>query len=444
MNKEKLMGLRSSLRGEAKALTERDGEFDQDKFDELMAKIAEIDAKLAALAKIEEMEDEEVASADDTEDESDEERARVSHPAIIRSRGRRTANTVAEHAAREGFSVARAAMAVAGNRSLTGVEREVDDELRRSNPDHKGNFMVPLGDMNKLNLRSFNTTTGAGGVPVWTDASNFVDYLYPKMVGPELGFTYFNNLPPGTHKFPRQNAVPTGSAVAEEGAGTDSAPGLDAVQFSQHTIVGTVPISRELAMQSVIAADQLVMNSLSTQIGTILDKWAIVGGASNEPVGILNNSSVTNVVVATSNAVALADTFALERKVAEANAERGNLRYLSSPGGKAKLRFTLKVVGSTFADYIVDDQGNINGKKLVDSSQIPSNRTYSATGNMTVLIYGAWQDCVVATFGTGLSVIVDPYSLAKSGGLQITALLDADTNVLHGGSFAYIPNVLTS
>jgi hypothetical protein len=291
-------------------------------------------------------------------------------------------------------------------------------------------------DFNRLNQRDLTLTTGAGSVPIYWDG--FIDYLYPKMVGPQLGFKYMTGLA-GVTKIPRQSSVPTVQAVAEQGAATGSQPGLDNVTLTPRTLTANVNISRKFAQQSVVAADRFVMDAGSTQVAVQLDQWAITGsGASNQPYGLLNNAAFTQLQVAASNVAAYSDVLALQQKVAEANANFGDkLKFLTSPYGHAKLQQTPKL-GTTFPEFIIKDHA---GAPDIKSSQVPKNLTYSASSNLTALIYGNWEFLVVATFGNGLDVIVDPYTGSTKGDLQITFLLDADTNLMQPTAFAAIPNI---
>jgi HK97 family phage major capsid protein len=455
--KKKLLERRAALIAKADGIVSdetRDfGEEEKKKVDQILAKIASIDNVLAKMgadcdeASDDEADDEE--GEDDKKDDDEEDSARdnpkapapapAPTPFNVRSKGRRSRPGVPAERQRT-FNVARAAADFIERGKLTGYEAECDQELRRLDGGCAGAFKMPFGDCRKLNRRDLTLTTGAGAVPVWTDGQEFIDYLYPKMVGPQLGFRYIEGLM-GVTKFPRQSSVPTVTAVAEQGSASGSAPGLDYVQFTPHTITANVTISRKFAMQSVVPANRYVMEAGSRQVAVQMDQWAISGdGASNRPTGLLNNSAVTNFQYATSNALAYGDALAMKKQVAKANANFGNLGWLTSPAGFAKLAQTPKI-GSTFPVFIINDEEQINGEKVIQSSQVSDNLTYSATAGLTALMYGNWEMLAVALFGNGLDVIVDPYTQSKAGDLIITFLLDMDTELLQPGAFSICPNV---
>jgi hypothetical protein len=473
-----LLAKQRKLRGEADALladeTRDFTEQDQEKINGLMKQLDLVKTQLNALGGDEvpddEREDDDEEGSDEEEEEDDDDdpppkpgrakkRSRFDggHPAVVRSRGRRSSpRTVHEHARNEGYSVTRAALHFQERGRLNGVEAEVDQELARSQP-RNGQFLIPLGDVRKLNKdqraaaladmqrRDLTLTTGVGAVPTYWEAEQFVDYLYPIMVGPLLGFKYMNGLLAAT-KLPRQSALPTVQAVAEEGSASGSSPSLDNVTFNPHTITANVTISRKFAMQSVISADQYVMNTGAKTIGVQMDQWAITGsGSANQPTGLLNNSAVTGIWPASggTNIVQYSDTLNLERLVAEANANFGNLAYLTSPHGWQVLE-ALPKIGTTYPVFVLED-GEVNGYQAARSSQVPKTLSYTigstTYNNLTTLIFGQWDMLAVATFGDGLDVIVDPFTGSTAGSVTITFLLDMDTNVLQPGAFAYIPNI---
>jgi HK97 family phage major capsid protein len=375
----------------------------------------------------------------DDEGEGDDERSRWQHhPAVVRSRGRKSAETIGAHSRKYDYSVARAAGAVYDQRSLTGIEREVNDELRRSNPFARGNFLAPCGDWERLNQRALTTSTGAGSIPQYWDG--FIDYLYPKMVGPQLGFTYMGGLTAQTN-LPRLSGPPSVAAVAESSAAGASNPTLDDVSLSPHGLSGNVTISRLFALQSTVAADRVVIDSLSAQIARKMDQWALTGGSANEPVGLLNNTAVTQTQVATSNAPSYSDLVAMRTKVHRANALDGRLGFCTSPGGLAKLGTITKIASSTFPIYLANDDNEALGYPIVASAQVSESLSYCGTNNLTPLIFGAWQYLIVATFGNALDIIVDPLTGSTAGNLTITAFTYTDTNVQHPNAFVVMPNV---
>lgn len=423
---------------------------------EMIKGIKAIKSKLDALDEMCSLRDEDIEEGDEEEEEDkeggDEEgngprrsKPKVTHPAIHRSRGSRSQpDDINAHATREKFSVSRAIDRISRGRQLQGIEAEVDTELRRSQKGPDMGFLLPLGDMARLNQtphqRDLTLSTGAGAVATIWDAANFVDYLYPLLVGPLLGFDYISGLTNIT-KLPRQSAAVAVAGVAEGSAPSASAPSIDNVTFTPSTLATFVPITRKFEMQSVVDADRYVLKAIASQMAVQMDYYAIAGtGANNTPTGLLNNSGLTQFQYATSNLVAYKDIVALEKFIAAANAYFGpNLGWLTSPTGYAALQSTAKI-GTTFPIFLVGEDGNMIGHKCVRSSQVPTNLSYCGTGSLTALAFGNWSYLTCATFGAGLEIIVDPFTQSTSGTTVITGLMDYDTQLLHPQAFAVVPN----
>jgi len=404
--------------------------FDKDAFDSKDAELSKVDAQLRALVKL---------GYDKPQEEQEEDEAFESSPAFIRSKGRKTETNIHEHAAREGFSVTRAIECVRDNRSLNGVEREVNDELNRiSHRSGAGHFMVPLGNVEKLNQRAnFDTGNGAAGVtPTLWDASGFVDFLYPMLAGPKLGVGYRTGMMAGT-KVPRLTALPTVTAVAESGAATGSTPITDDIFYQAHALTAEVTYSYRAGYSSILDSDRLINTAGARSIAVKMETQMWNGaGSGNEATGLLNKSG-TNSVVATSNKLSYANVIAAKKAVADANANFGRMAWLTSPAGYAAGETTPKI-GTTFPVFVVnDDNQTINGEPVVSTSLVPSNITVSSVANQTVLVYGNWDFAHVALFGQGLYVTVDGIS-GNPGDTTIKFLMDFDVQFDWPAAFSVI------
>lgn len=445
------VALKERLLSEVDELLQRD-DYDAEtskKIDQINSKLDMVCARLAR-------EDEDKSDDDDSEkeDEGEENSFRAVAPAVVRSRGRVSAENIHDHAKIEGFSLTRGALAIQSGKQLRGIELEVNQELTRTSggTSQPNALLIPF-DYSKLNQRGLSrrdltTSSGAGAIPVYTEGAQLIEWLYPRLIGPQLGVSYMPGLKSGT-KLPRTSAVFTVAAVAEQGSASGSTPSLDDIQLNPHVLTTNVTISKLFATQSAVAADEYVYKNGGSQMAVTMDQWLISGlGSSNQPAGLLNNSAFTQVVQASTNTLTYSNTLSLEKLIAKANANFGpNQRYLTSPSGYAQLQQTPKI-GSTYPTFIISDDGKINGKDVVNSSQISDNLTFSGTSGLTSLIYGNWDYCVFAMFGesnmNSVEVIVDPYTGSTAGNLSISFFMLADTNLTRPAAFAAIENVAYS
>jgi hypothetical protein len=78
---------------------------------------------------------------------------------------------------------------------------------------------------------------------------------------------------------------------------------------------------------------------------------------------------------------------------------------------------------SGVAGYLLEN-GNLNGYTCHKSNQVAEDA--GPTGN---LFFGNWADLLIAIWGEGVEVIVDPYSQAANAQIALTAFLTCDVNV---------------
>ena len=88
--------------------------------------------------------------------------------------------------------------------------------------------------------------------------------------------------------------------------------------------------------------------------------------------------------------------------------------------------------------------GMMNGYDAAVSSLVPSTLTKgTASGICHAIIFGNWQELMIGQWG-GIQLIVNPYSLDKSGQVRITVNSFWDVALRHPASFAAIKDALLS
>ena len=196
-------------------------------------------------------------------------------------------------------------------------------------------------------------------------------------------------------------------------------------------------------LQSSLSAEQFARDELIRAMMLAVDLAAINGKGSNgEPVGVLNTTGIGAVEIgANGGAVEWKHVVALESAIAAANADLGNLAYLTNARLRGYLKTKLKSDGVD--GYIwADGAAPLNGYPCAVSNQVPADLTKgSAAGKCSALVFGNWSDLLIAHWGV-LDVVVDPYTKSTSGALKITVLQDVDIAVRHAESFAAIKDAL--
>lgn len=211
-------------------------------------------------------------------------------------------------------------------------------------------------------------------------------------------------------------------AEDEDAPATDASFGT--VSLTPKTIAGAVAISRKLMKQSSISVERLIEADIRRGVALAIDEAVIAGdGTGNSPIGIINTTGVnTQAISDTTNSVpTFAETVGFETALAEDNALRGSLAYITTP----KINGLTKTKPIDTGSGIFLNKDNImNGYKVVGSSLVPANKT----------IFGNYNDIIIGMWGV-MDLVVDTATKASSGGLVLRVFQEIDVAIRHPQSF---------
>ncbi len=297
---------------------------------------------------------------------------------------------------------------------------------------------MPFDVLNHSNQRDLSVgTSTAGGDTVATDllAGSFIELLRKRMVMSSLGVTMLNGLV-GNIAIPRHTTASTAYWVAEATAPTEGQQAFDQVTMSPKTVAAYTDYSRKLLTQSSIDIENFVRGDLAKILAIELDRAALYGsGSSNQPTGIKLTSSINTVDFAAA-APTYAEIVSMETKIAVANADFGSLKYLTNARGRGGLKVTEKSASGTTGNFILLNDGQVNGYDLETSMQVEGT-----SGSTEDFFFGNWADLLIGSWG-GLDLLVDPYSLSTTGSVRIVTFQDTDIAVRHPESFCRGANTL--
>lgn len=354
------------------------------------------------------------------------------------------------------YSLCKAILARANGKPLEGIEaemhQEAEKEARYTHTTINGVGIPSMLFRNGARPQEFRDltagTTTQGGFTVQTSVGELIPYLWPRLVTESLGATMLTGLTSNID-FPRNDAVASGTWEGENDANAESSPTFDRVQLTPNRVGTYTDISKQLILQSTIDAENFVRRNLERAIAIAVDTAAINGsGAGNQPTGILNTSGIGDVAGGTDGAAPdWVHVVGLETDVATANADMGRLAYLTTPGIKGKLKVTEKATNTavfTWDDMLfsgigserrIAGEGSMNGYRAVVSTLVPSTLTKENGTGLHAIIFGNWEELIVAQFG-GMDLIIDPYTQATSSLLRIVVNSWWDIAVRHPGSFS--------
>ena len=324
----------------------------------------------------------------------------------------------------DNYSIVRAINNFAENKRFEGLEweasRAAEKKYGRSAP---GNGLIVPFDCLSHRAQTATTLT-AGGYTVGTDTlgANFVDLLRAKALVTQLGAKMIGGLV-GDVTIPTLATDPAASWVTETATLSDTAGTFGQILMTPHRLGASVPISKQLLAQSSLDVEGLIRRLLATILSQGFDLAAIAGtGAAGEPLGIINTSGVGSITY--SAAATWAKVVENETTLATANADQGSIALLTSPAVRGKWKTIVKVTNQPI--YLWDDTTNrVNGYQAFATSQVASDKT----------IFGNWSDVNIATWGDGMDLVVDPFTLAKSNQIQVTVNLHGDISLNRPTSF---------
>jgi HK97 family phage major capsid protein len=347
------------------------------------------------------------------------------------------------------FSIIKALRAAAGIEELSGAEKEMDTEARlemkRSNiPVGKG-VSVPAFAMDTRADEQVVTPPAQGGYTVQTSIAEVVSILRPNIAIRDAGATFLTGLN-GNVAFPPQDtgAVATWKteiAELDQGIQTYS----DAV-LTPKRLGAFTPISLQLLEQSSIAMQAFVTNDLSMAVGEALEKAIYNGsGIAPEPNGIIGQLPAGQILDqgAVGTELTFDDLVTLEALVANANAERGNLAYITNSAVRGSLKTERKDAGSGIMTWPTPVGSNIlNGRPAFISNNMPDDLVLSTSSGLSAMIYGNWSDCLLGNWG-GANFIVDPYTRATAGQVVIVVNTFWDILLRRIASFSAATAIIT-
>jgi HK97 family phage major capsid protein len=331
-----------------------------------------------------------------------------------------------------------------------GFEKEVSDAVAKRLGKQPRGMFIPL-DLPVMTRAAVTgnmaTTSSLGGAGVQTSVLSLIDLLRNKMLVRQLGATVLSGLT-GNITFPRHIVANT---MAWEGenpatAHANSAATFDNVALSPKTAMASSAYSRQLLIQESFDVSSFIQNDLATVLAVGMDLAAIDGtGANSQPTGIMRQTGVTTIVhtgTAAGGIPTWAELVSYETQVATNNADIGTFHWITTPGMRGKLKTVLKstTAGST---YLWESDNTINGYAAHATNQVPSGLTFGTSTTVAHgIVFGNWAELLIGEWGGALEVVIDPYTSAKQGMVEITQMLLVDIAVKHPKAFAVTKGAL--
>jgi HK97 family phage major capsid protein len=342
--------------------------------------------------------------------------------------------------------------------NLTGLEAEMAQEAKnetlRNGQTLRGLGIptVVLESRDAAPAAGQNVTAPAdGGRLVNTEPITYIEALRKKLVLAQLGAKYLPGLV-GNVPFVTGSTISAAWGSEFEALNTVAKAAFSIKEMTPKRLAVNTAFSRQLLNQTGGEIERILMDEMIAAHAGALEAAAIQGGGTSEPVGILGTSGIGAVAMGVAGAaITWAKLVELETKINTANANMGSLNYLTNSKVVGGLKTIERSVGT--ARFLLEN-GQSNGYPVVATNHVPSNLTKVHVGggaagadltieNLSAMIFGNFEDLYIGQWG-GLDIVVDPYSLKKTGQIETTINAFHDVLVRRPASFAAIKDIIAS
>ena len=339
---------------------------------------------------------------------------------------------------------------------LDGLEGEVQTELRSRPGNDKHPEQAILIPDELMETRA--VTAGSSGAQIATESyrpQEFLPVLRDRSIAGALGIRMIQ----GTGnkvRVPRQGPETSASWVGESGAvsATDMTF-LDPIEFEAHRLSyhtshsdqvvresgGGLPIQRLILEEAQRAMadkiDESIFSTRTTQESNAPDQLWRIGSVGS--IAARTRSGDTN-----GKAITYADILALKTATANANMPMMRPGFAINPDTADKLKQELRISSNTNSDTIIPGGSmQIDGYPTQVSTRVTNSHT-KGTGTVSLMFYSSdWQFLTLCTWGS-TSLIVDPYSSAPSATVRFVWSQYMDYKILRNDAFGWYDSVLLS
>ncbi len=358
------------------------------------------------------------------------ERAKVIDNADRQERGRPISGDGHLETELRQFSIRRAIAGAAGMEGVDwGRERELQPELAKRAGRPSQGIYVPheifLMSSSSLQTRAIvSSGNGADLIPTDHRPELYISALAAQSITRAMGATVLTGLS-GNVDIPKEGSSPAPAWKAENTDFDSGDASFANVGLAPKHCGAITEWSRNMVQQSSPEIEGLIRNMMARNISLAVDKAAINGAGTAEPLGILNTPGIQTQPYATSLLDTNAEMIA-KADIANVAAKRS---FLSTPGVRKLALKTLDTQGRPLGVETI-----FHKEAVSFSNQVPTNLNPSA--NKHGLIYGDWAELLIGIWSE-IDLLINPYESAayKRGNISMRAIATVDTACRHPEAF---------
>ena len=373
---------------------------------------------------------------------------------VEKNRANKAEQKAPEQKLAEKYSMKRALDSLMKNAAPQGAEAEMQQEAEREAR------YAGVGGISGIGMPSWmirfdaekrtdwNVGTDAdGGYNVQQTIQTIAEPLRPVSILSQMGITTRQGLT-GNLRFPVDTAG-SGGWEGETDENASYSPTIGVVDSSPKRFGAMATLSKQLLAQQSNISEAYIRRQLELTIGTAIDTTGIEGGGSNEPVGILGNSSVTVLhaglasgsgVNANGANLVWGDIIALWSEISQSNIAMENLYFLTNAPVYEYGSKTPRQTSGVEGNFIFNETRRVYGEQVMLSNNVPSDLAKGGASNLNALIYGNFRELALHQWG-GVDLVLDQYTLAANAQVRIIANIWVDWCITRPTAFAVIKDI---
>ena len=345
-----------------------------------------------------------------------------------------------EKKAAKDFDFMGAVRQLSENDKLTGLEKELVEEglkeARNAGLQESGRrIVIPSRFMEK---RTDIDQATSAIKPTFVGA--YTDALRENAVYEQIGgINIYNNLT-GDFKLPVTAKQTLNWASAENSAAADSGANFTSDTLTPTRLSGYVDISNRIVAQNGAAATQAVMMDLGRAEAELINTAMFsTASVTNAPVSLAATSGVLTFTEAAyaANSSVISDLIEAEQTIANNHGLNGSLAYVMSPELLKEIKQGVKVAGieagMTSQGYNNYQVNGYLGKFSTGCTKSAGVSGDGLMGDFSRVHFGRWG---------GLSILVDPYSVAGNDQIRLVVNSNVDWSLVQGAAFVKFTSVV--
>jgi HK97 family phage major capsid protein len=278
------------------------------------------------------------------------------------------------------------------------------------------------------------TVNVEGGFTIEKNLGNLIDTVYDETFMGKLGVRRITGLQ-GNIELPVQTAKLTVAQYAENGSIANSDLAFEQKTLSPVRLGATTQVSKQLLVQSSIDVENYIADQLAIMFQLQLEARSYTA----------INAAATALTIAGANGVAPTYDHMLqfEEALAIANIRGVDMGILTTYKMRRKLKGTT-ILANSITQAIWEAGNTVNGYKVATSNLIPSNLVQGTSGAVcSNFIQGNFKELISAQWG-GMDYLVNPYTFAKEGKIEIVAQMFNNELVTRPEAFVKYSGFLTT